>query len=224
MQQHRTVLVCRGTGCASGGGDAVFEALDAELAKQGVQNAKVDFTGCHGFCQQGPNVVVEPDGIFYTHVEPEDATEIVTSHLRDGKPVQRLFYHDPVTGQAIPHYSDINFYKKQERIILRNCGHINPERIDDYLARGGYQSLKKVISDMTPEQVIEEIKSSGLRGRGGAGFPTGRKWEFCYNAPGSSKYVICNADEGDPGAFMDRSILEADPHAVIEGLAIAAYA
>ena len=224
MQQHRTVYVCRGTGCVSGGGDAVFEALRAEVARQGVKDAEVDFTGCHGFCQQGPNVVVEPDGIFYTHVEPEDAAEMIASHLRDGKPVERLFYHDPVTGRAIPHYADINFYRKQERVILRNCGHINPEKIDDYLARGGYQALREVLTSMTPEQVIEEVKRSGLRGRGGAGFPTGVKWEFCRNATGSPKYAICNADEGDPGAFMDRSILEADPHAVIEGLAIAAYA
>lgn len=224
MQQHRTVYVCRGTGCVSGGGDAVFEALRAEVRRQGVRNAEIDFTGCHGFCQQGPNVVVEPDGIFYTHVEPEDAAEVVASHLRDGKPVERLFYHDPVTGQAIPRYSEIKFYQKQERVILRNCGHINPEKIDDYLVRGGYQSLRKVLFSMTPEEVIEEIKRSGLRGRGGAGFPTGLKWEYCRNASGSLKYVICNADEGDPGAFMDRSILEADPHAVIEGLTIAAYA
>jgi NADH-quinone oxidoreductase subunit F len=224
MQQHRTVLVCRGTGCVSGGGDAVFEALKLEVARQGVKGAGIDFTGCHGFCQQGPNVVVEPEGIFYTHVEPEDAAEIVASHLQNGEPVERLFYRDPVTGQAIPRYSDINFYKEQKRLILRNCGHINPEKIDDYLARDGYQALRKVLLSMTPGQVIEEVKSSGLRGRGGAGFPTGRKWEFCRSAPGSPKYVICNADEGDPGAFMDRSILEADPHAIIEGLTIAAYA
>ncbi|MFC1934264.1 NADH-quinone oxidoreductase subunit NuoF [Chloroflexota bacterium] len=224
MQPHRTVYVCRGTGCVSGGSDAVFEALKAELTRQEVRGAKIDFTGCHGFCQQGPNVVVEPEGIFYTHVEPEDSADIVTLHLQNGKPVERLFYHDPVTGQAIPHYSEISFYNKQERIILRNCGHINPERINDYIGRGGYQALRKVLFSMTPEQVIEEIKKSGLRGRGGAGFPTGTKWEFCHSAPGSPKYVICNADEGDPGAFMDRSILEADPHAVIEGLTIAAYA
>ncbi len=224
MQSQRTVLVCQGTGCISGGGDAILGALRAELAKQGVSHAAVDFTGCHGFCQQGPNVVVEPDGVFYTHVEVEDAAEIVASHLQNNKPVERLFYRDPVTGQATPHYVDINFYKQQERVILRNCGHINPEKIDDYLARGGYQSLRKVLFDMTPEQVIAEIKKSGLRGRGGAGFPTGLKWEFCRNSPGSTKYVICNADEGDPGAFMDRSILEADPHAVLEGLTIAAYA
>ncbi len=224
MLQHRTIYVCRGTGCVSGGGDAVFQALSTEVLKQQVKNIAVDFTGCHGFCQQGPNVIVEPEGIFYTHVAPGDAAEIVTSHLKNGKPVERLFYRDPMTDEAVPHYADINFYQKQERVILRHCGHINPEKIDDYLAGDGYQALRKVLFHMTPEQVIEEIQKSGLRGRGGAGFPTGRKWEFCRNAAGSQKYVICNADEGDPGAFMDRSILEADPHAVIEGLTIAAYA
>jgi NADH-quinone oxidoreductase subunit F len=222
--KNRTVFVCRGTGCVSGGGDAVFEALKAEVKRQQLKSAEIDFSGCHGFCQQGPNVVVEPDGIFYTHVEPEDAAEIVSSHLLNGKPVERLFYRDPVSGQAIPGYSEIKFYKEQRRVILRNCGHINPERIDDYIDRGGYQSLRKVLFQMKPEEVIEEVKRSGLRGRGGAGFPTGVKWEFCRNAHGSPKYVICNADEGDPGAFMDRSILEADPHSVIEGLAICAYA
>ncbi|TET75257.1 MAG: NADH-quinone oxidoreductase subunit F, partial [Dehalococcoidia bacterium] len=224
MQNHRTVLVCQGTGCLSAGAGAVYEALKAEVERNGVKGAKVDFTGCHGFCEQGPNVVVEPDGIFYTHVEAEDAPEIVSSHLRDGKPVERLFYHDPVTGQAMPHYSDIKFYAGQQRIILRNCGHINPEKIDDYIARGGYQALEKALLKMTPQEVIEEVAKSDLRGRGGAGFPAARKWEFCRNAPGEQKYVICNADEGDPGAFMDRSILEADPHAVIEGLTIAGYA
>jgi len=224
MPRKRRVFVCRGTGCVSGGGDAVYNALEAELVKQGVKEAEIDFTGCHGFCQQGPNVVVEPDGIFYTHVDPDDAADIVASHLRDGKPVERLFYHDPVTGEAIPKYSDIKFYQKQERIILRNCGHINPERIQDYVDCGGYQSLKKSLFELTPEAVVDEVKRSGLRGRGGAGFPTGVKWETCRNNHGSIKYAICNADEGDPGAFMDRSILEADPHAVLEGLAIAAYA
>jgi len=224
MQQHRTIYVCRGTGCVSGGGDAVYEALSAEVARQGLENTEVDFTGCHGFCEQGPNVVVEPEGTFYTHVEPGDAAEIVTSHLKNGKPVERLFYRDPVSGEAISHYSDIKFYQMQKRVILRNCGHINPEKIDDYVARGGYEPLRKVLSSMTPEQVIDEIKRSGLRGRGGAGVSTGFKWERLWEAPGDEKYMICNADEGDPGAFMDRSILEADPHAVIEGLTIAAYA
>jgi NADH-quinone oxidoreductase subunit F len=223
MKNHCTVFVCQGTGCISSGSDAVYEALKEEISRQGVSHAEVDFTGCHGFCEQGPNVVIEPEGIFYTHVQAEDAPEIVSSHLRDDKPVARLFYHDPVTGEAIPHYSEINFYKRQQRVILRNCGHINPEKIEHYIARGGYRALRKALL-MTPEQVIEEIKKSGLRGRGGAGFPTGRKWEFCRSAPGDKKYVICNADEGDPGAFMDRSILEADPHAVIEGLTIAGYA
>ena len=223
MADHKVVFVCQGTGCVSGGSDAVYEALKAEVAQQKLAEVEVDFTGCHGFCEQGPNVVIEPEGIFYTHVEPGDASEIVTSHLKNGKPVERLFYRDPVTGQSIPYYSEINFYKKQQRVILRNCGHINPEKIDQYIARGGYRALKKALL-VKPDEVIEEIKKSGLRGRGGAGFPTGRKWEFCRNSPGDTKYVICNADEGDPGAFMDRSILEADPHSVIEGLAIAGYA
>ncbi len=224
MQKQRTVFVCQGTGCLSAGSDAVYDALNAEVARQGVADVTVDFTGCHGFCEQGPNVVVEPGGIFYTHVSAEDASEIVSSHLRDGKPVERLFFRDPVTGQGIPLYSDIKFYEGQHRIILRNCGHINPENIDHYITRDGYQALEKALLKMTPTEVIEEVSKSGLRGRGGAGFPAARKWEFCRNAPGEQKYFICNADEGDPGAFMDRSILEADPHAVIEGLTIAGYA
>lgn len=224
MRLSRKVLVCQGTGCVSGKSDAVYEALWSEVVRCSIPSVAVDFTGCHGFCQQGPNVVVEPDGIFYTHVAVEDAPEIVSCHLRDGRPVERLFYRDPATGCAVARYAEIGFYSKQQRVVLRNCGHINPEKVDDYLEHGGYQSLRKVLTEMTPQQVIEEITKSGLRGRGGAGFPTGRKWEFCRNAPGLEKYVICNADEGDPGAFMDRSILEADPHAVVEGLAIAAYA
>ncbi|MCL0056788.1 FAD-dependent oxidoreductase [Dehalococcoidia bacterium] len=207
---------------ASPGG--VYEALRAEVEQQGLHNAGIDFVGCHGFCQQGPNVVVEPDGIFYTQVQVEDVAEIVAAHLRDGKPVERLFYRDPLTGMAVPRYSDINFYIKQRRVILRNCGHINPEKIEDYIDRDGYRALRKVLGIMTPEQVIEEIRRSGLRGRGGAGASTAMKWQFCHDAPGPIKYAICNADEGDPGAFMDRSILEADPHAMLEGLTICAYA
>lgn len=224
MQNQRTIFVCQGTGCFSAGSKEVYEALEAELARQGVGNTSVDFSGCHGFCEQGPNVVIEPEGIFYTHVQAEDAPEIVESHLRNGKPVERLFYHDPVTGKAIARYSEIDFYEKQQRVILRNCGHINPEKIEQYTAQGGYRALRKALLEMTPKGVIEEITRSGLRGRGGAGFPTGRKWELCRASPGDRKFVICNADEGDPGAFMDRSILEADPHAVIEGLTIAGYA
>ncbi len=223
MPVQKTVFVCQGTGCVSCSSDAVYDALKAEVARQKLTGVEVDFTGCHGFCEQGPNVIIEPQGVFYTHVEPGDASEIVSSHLKDGKPMERLFYRDPVTGKRIPYYSEINFYKMQQRVILRNCGHINPEKVDHYIASGGYRALRKVLL-ITPDEVIEEIKKSGLRGRGGAGFPTGRKWEFCRNSPGDTKYVICNADEGDPGAFMDRSILEADPHSVIEGLAIAGYA
>ncbi|MCK5123602.1 MAG: NAD(P)H-dependent oxidoreductase subunit E, partial [Dehalococcoidia bacterium] len=181
MESHCTIFICQGTGCISSGSEAVYDALKKEINRQGISHAEVDFTGCHGFCEQGPNVVIEPEGIFYTHVQAEDAPEIVTSHLRGGKPVERLFYHDPVTGEAIPRYSEINFYKKQQRVILRNCGQINPEKIEHYINRGGYRALRKAFL-MTPEQVIEEIKKSGLRGRGGAGFPTGRKWEFCRNA------------------------------------------
>jgi len=225
MDNHqRRVLVCQGTGCISGRSDAVYDAIHAEVQRRGLANISVDFTGCHGFCEQGPNVVIEPDGIFYTHVQEEDAEEIVERHLVDGHPVERLFYRDPVSGEGMPLYADIKFYAKQQRVVLRNCGHINPERIEDYVDSGGYRALRKVVFDMTPERVIEEITKSGLRGRGGAGFPTGRKWDFCRKGPTKEKYVICNADEGDPGAFMDRSILEADPHAVIEGLAIAGYA
>ncbi|MBA7487054.1 Ion-translocating oxidoreductase complex subunit B [subsurface metagenome] len=221
---QRTIFVCEGTGCVSAKSVEIRQALEKAVEELKLDSVKVDFTGCHGFCEQGPIAFVEPEGIFYTHVSVEDVPEIAQSHLRDGQPVERLFYRDPVSGKAVPYYKDINFYKKQQRIILRNCGHINPERIEDYITTGGYQSLRKVLFEMTPEQVIDEIKRSGLRGRGGAGFPTGLKWEFCRNAPGTQKYMICNADEGDPGAFMDRSTMEGDPNTVIEGMAIAAYA
>jgi len=167
---------------------------------------------------------IEPEGFFYTEVTVEDVAEIVQSHLVNGQPVERLFYHDPTTDEVIPYYHNVTFYAKQHRIILRNCGHINPERIEDYLAAGGYQAIKKALFDMSPEQVIEEIKDSGLRGRGGAGASTSFKWDVCRRAPGNEKYLICNADEGDPGAFMDRSILEADPHSLLEGMLIAGYA
>jgi len=221
---RRRVLVCQGTGCISSRSEEIRRVLEHEVAQAGLTNVEVDFTGCHGFCEQGPIVVVEPDGTFYTHVKPEDGAEIVSAHLRDGKPVERLFYHDPITKEAIPAYQDINFYKKQTRLILRNCGHINPERIEDYVAKGGYEALNRALLHMSPEQVIAEIKRSGLRGRGGGGFSTGLKWEFCRQTPGEQKYMICNADEGDPGAFMDRSTMEGDPHTVIEGMIIAAYA
>jgi len=224
MVNHRSAFVWRGTGSISRGADAIYEALKTEVEREGLTDAKVEFTGCDDFCNDAPNVLIEPDGVLYTHVEVEDVPEIVSSQLRDGRPVERLFYRDPVTGEAVPLYSDIDFYKKQQRIILRNIVDVNPEKIDHYIAKGGYQALGKALRDMTPQAVIDEITKSGLRGRGGAGFPTGRKWQGCRDALGEPKYVICNADEGDPGAFMDRSILEADPHAVIEGLTIAGYA
>jgi len=222
--KRRTIYICQGTGCVSGKSVEITEALKKTVAEQGLQGINIDFTGCHGFCEQGPVAIVEPEGIFYACVSVADVPEIVESHLRDGKPVERLFYKDPVSGEAIPYHKDIKFYSMQQRIILRNCGRLNPERIEDYIATGGYESLKKCLKEMTPEQVIEEVKRSGLRGRGGAGFPTGMKWQFCRNAPGDQKYMICNADEGDPGAFMDRSTMEGDPHTVIEGMTIAAYA
>jgi NADH-quinone oxidoreductase subunit F len=218
---QRQVLVCCGSGCP--GSTGVMQHLEDEIARQGLA-VEVIPTGCHGFCQQGPTLLIQPEDILYTKVTDDDIPEVVREHLGNNRIVERLLYVDPVSGKAVPRYSDIRFYEEQRRIILRNCGHINPENIDDYVARGGYQSLKKAIFEMTPETVIAEVKRSGLRGRGGAGFPTGVKWETCRNNPGSQKYAICNADEGDPGAFMDRSILEGDPHAMLEGLAITAYA
>lgn len=225
MKIKRTVIICGGTGCVSARSLHVGAVLEEEIERSGLEDVEVKITGCHGFCECGPIVVIEPEGIFYAEVKPEDAGEIVRCHLEGDEPVERLFYRDPVTGRPVPHYRDIAFYKGQQRtIVLRNCGHIDPENIEDYLGVGGYEALRKALLEMSPMEVIEEIKASGLRGRGGAGFPTGRKWQFCHNAPGDEKFMICNADEGDPGAFMDRSMLEADPHSIIEGMVIAAYA
>jgi len=221
----KTVLICNGTGCVSSGAPKIQKALEAGIRKNKLNNVRIKLTGCHGFCQRGPIVIVEPEGIFYSQVSEKDVAEIVQAHLKKNRPVERLFYKDPQTEEPIPSYRNIPFYKKQTRsVVLRNCGHINPEEIDDYRKAGGYKALDEVLSGMSPQQLIDEIKKSGLRGRGGAGFPTGKKWEFCHNTLGDKKYMICNADEGDPGAFMDRSILEADPHSVIEGLIIAGYA
>ncbi len=221
---ERTVLICQGTGCVSGGAVKIREALEKGIAELGLTGVKVDFTGCHGFCEQGPIAIIEPDGIFYTHVTLSDIPEIIQSHLVEGYPVERLFYKDPVTCEIMPYYSDINFFDKQQRVLLKNCGHINPEKIEDYIAVDGYKSLQSVLSSMTPEKVIDEVKHAGLRGMGGGGFLTALKWELCRKEPGIEKYIICNADEGDPGAFMDRTILESNPHSVIEGMIIAAYA
>ncbi|MCL4369695.1 MAG: NADH-quinone oxidoreductase subunit NuoF [Chloroflexi bacterium] len=220
-----TIFVCQGTGCVSLRSSAIQKALEQEVETAGLAGSvQVKLCGCHGFCEQGPLVAIEPEGFLYTHVKAEDAPQIVREHLRDGRPVERLFYRDPLTRSAVPYYHDIPFYKKQMRLIMRNCGHIDPERIDDYIDAGGYEALRKALLEMTRDEVIEEVSRSGLRGRGGAGFPTGRKWAACRRAPGEPKYVICNADEGDPGAYMDRSILEADPHSIIEGMVIGAYA
>ncbi|HSW56816.1 MAG TPA: NADH-quinone oxidoreductase subunit NuoF [Dehalococcoidales bacterium] len=221
----QTVIVCQGTGCVSSGSVKIFEELVKGIAQEGLAaKIKAKISGCHGCCEQGPIVIVEPEGIFYCKVKLEDVPEIVASQLKNNHPVERLLYKNPLNGEIIPHYRDIPFYAKQQRLVLRNCGHIDPEKIDDYIAVGGYQGLKQVLAKMSPEQVIEEVRRSGLRGRGGAGFPTGQKWEGCRKADGDIKYVICNADEGDPGAFMDRSVLEGDPHSVIEGMVISAYA
>ena len=223
--KRRTVHVCQGTGCVSGGSEKIFLLLQDEIYNSSSDGEiTLKRTGCHGFCQQGPLIVVEPEGTLYSKVKTDDVPEVIQSILPGGKPLDRLFYHDPVTKKSVRYYHDIPFYSKQERTILKHCGNIDPEDINDYLATGGYNALKKALFEMTPEQVISEVKSSGLRGLGGAGFPTGRKWESCRNAPGEKKYVICNADEGDPGAFQDRSVMEGNPHSVIEGMIIAAYA
>ncbi len=220
MSDSRVVITCQGTGCVSADAAAIHDALsEAHLA-----DVEVKRTGCHGFCQRGPIVVVEPEGIFYSEVTERDVPKIVESLLKEGKPVDRLFYRKEKKAQPIPHYPDIPFYEHQHRIVLRNCGQIDPEKIDDYIAKGGYVGLSKALDEMSPEEVVAEVERSGLRGRGGAGFRTGTKWRFCREAEADRKYVICNADEGDPGAFMDRSILESDPHSVLEGLILAGYA
>ncbi|EGO64408.1 NADH-quinone oxidoreductase subunit NuoF [Acetonema longum] len=225
MQHIRAhVLICAGTGCVSSGSKKVETALRDELVKKGLdQEIKVVETGCHGFCEMGPILIVYPEGVFYCRVQPEDVPELVDSHLYKGRIVERLLYREPVSHEKIPNYNDIAFYKKQHRMVLANCGHINPEEIGEYIAAGGYEALAKALTVMKPVEVVAEMKKSGLRGRGGGGFPTGTKWEFTRNAAGDKKYVVCNADEGDPGAFMDRSVLEGDPHRVIEGMAICGY-
>ena len=227
MELYRAhVLVCGGTGCTSSGSAGIIDKFNEELKKYHIDNeVKVVRTGCFGLCEVGPVVIVYPEGAFYSRVKVEDVPEIVEEHLVKGRIVKRLLYHDSVAeDETIKSLDEVGFYKKQMRVALRNCGVIDPENIEEYIAMDGYKALGKVLTEMTPEQVIETIKASGLRGRGGAGFPTGLKWEFTRKAPGDKKYVCCNADEGDPGAFMDRSILEGDPHSVIEAMAIAGYA
>ena len=218
------LLICGGTACASNHGTELYEALQRELEAQGVASeAQVVRTGCFGFCEKGPIVKVLPDETFYVCVKPEDAKEIVAEHVIKGRPVQRLLY-DKSQSTANAKLEDIGFYQKQFRIVLRNCGVINPEKIDEYIARDGYAALAKALTEMTPDDIIAEVKKAGIRGRGGAGFPTWMKWNFTKQAPGSEKYIVCNADEGDPGAYMDRSTIEGDPHSILEAMAIAGRA
>ncbi len=219
------ILCCGGTGCTSSGCDAIIKEMEAQLAAHDLEKEfKIIKTGCFGLCALGPIMIIYPEGAFYSRVTPEDVQEIVEEHLVKGRVVKRLLYAETVEEDNIKSLNEVDFYKKQKRIALRNCGVINPEDIEEYIGIDGYQALGKVLTEMTPQEVIDVIKESGLRGRGGGGFPTGTKWQFTYNSQNDQKYVACNADEGDPGAFMDRSILEGDPHAVIEAMAIAGYA
>lgn len=219
------VLVCGGTGCTSANSPAIIEALEAQIAEKGLADeVKVVQTGCHGLCALGPIMIVYPEGCFYSEVKVEDVPEIVEEHLLKGRIVKRLLYDDTVHQDVVKSIESTDFYKKQKRVALRNCGVIDPENIDEYIAYDGYQALAKCLTEYTPEQVIQVIKDSGLRGRGGGGFPTGRKWELAAMNKADQKYVVCNADEGDPGAFMDRSVLEGDPHCIVEAMAICGYA
>ena len=219
------VLVCGGTGCTSSGSPQIIEKLNEEIIKQGLQDeVAVIQTGCHGLCALGPIMIVYPDASFYSMVKVEDIPEIVSEHLLKGRVVTRLLYKETVTAAGVRALIDTDFYKKQHRVALRNCGVINPEVIDEYIGTGGYEALGKVLTEMTPDEVIQVLLDSGLRGRGGGGFPTGLKWKLAKQNDGDQKYVCCNADEGDPGAFMDRSVLEGDPHVVLEAMAIAGYA
>ncbi len=222
---HR-VFVCHETPCVAQGAETVYAAFQREIHKLGLDHVSLEISGCHGhgLCSGGPSVVVEPSRFFYNGVRPEDVPIIVREHLYHGRPVKHLFHRDPLSGEVAARYVDVDFYRGQHRVALRNCGRINPEKIEHYVDRGGYGALQLVLSTMQPEEVIDEVKRSGLRGRGGAGFSTGLKWQFCRNTPSEQKYVVCNADEGNPGAFTDRSVLEGDPHAVVEGLIIAGYA
>lgn len=217
------ILVCGGTGCRSSESAEIIEKLRAKLAELHIDYVAVRQVGCFGFCAQGPIVKVEPDNVFYCQVKIDDVEELINEHILKGEAIERLLYQDPVTKEHLHHHADMNFYRKQKRIALRNCGLIDPESIDEYIANRGYLALKKAF-EMTADEVIDTVKKSGLRGRGGGGFPTGLKWELCRKSKGNEKYIICNADEGDPGAFMDRSILEGDPHSLIEAMTIGGYA
>jgi NADH:ubiquinone oxidoreductase subunit F (NADH-binding)/(2Fe-2S) ferredoxin/Pyruvate/2-oxoacid:ferredoxin oxidoreductase delta subunit len=226
VKQYRAhLLVCAGTGCVSSGSFKIKEALEKEIKKRGLEDeVQVVATGCNGFCERGPIVMVQPDGIFYQLLKVEDVPHLVEEHLLKGRPVKKFMYIPPAEKKPVPKMKDIEFFKHQRLIVLRNRGRIDPEKIEEYIAFDGYEALGKALSAMTPGQIIDEITFSGLRGRGGAGFPTGKKWAAAAKEKRSPKYLICNGDEGDPGAFMDRSVLEADPHAVLEGMVIGAKA
>ena len=221
--REKHILVCHGTGCTSSKSPKILENFRKILEEKNIENVRVIKTGCFGLCAKGPVVIIRPENTFYAHVKPEDCEEIIQTHIVENKRVERLLCKD-IDGKLVEKLDELEFYKKQKRIVLKNCGVINPEDIDEYIAFDGYLALEKVLKEMTPDEVIEEITKSGLRGRGGAGFPTGKKWLFARQAEGEQKYVVCNADEGDPGAFMDRSVLEGDPHCVIEAMMIAGYA
>lgn len=225
-QNNKTIItICAGTGCLACGCEPVAAAFRAALQQSGLdKEVEIRTTGCHGFCERGPLVVIQPKGIFYQRTRPSDVKMIVEKTIKKGELVDRLLYRDPQTNEAIIHEKDIPFYKRQMRLVFGKNGFMDPTAINDYIALGGYQALAKALTTMQPEEIIEEVKRSGLRGRGGGGFHTGRKWASCRKAKGYPKYVICNADEGDPGAFMDRSLLEGNPHSVIEGMVIGAYA
>ena len=225
MTKRLDVLVCSGAACVSSHSAKVREALSHEIAERDLaEEVRIVETGCMGPCEFGPVLLVYPDGTFYIHVKPEDAAEIVEEHFLKGRPVKRLLWEAPEARRIVEDKKQVPFFAGQKKIVLANCGRIDPENIEEYIAAEGYEALGKVLTEMTPKDVIEEITDSGLRGRGGAGFPTGKKWQFVAGAEGDQKYVVCNGDEGDPGAFMDRSLLEGDPHSVIEGMTIAAYA
>lgn len=226
MDLYRShVLVCGGTGCTSSGSGELIASFEKELADRGLENeVKVVRTGCFGLCEAGPIVIVYPEGTFYSRMKPSDVVDVVDEHLLKGRVVERLLHIDQGDPEPKESLDEIDFYKKQDRVALRNCGRIDPEQIDEYIAFDGYKALGVCLKEYTPQEVINIVKASGLRGRGGGGFPTGVKWQFGLNAKGDKKYIICNADEGDPGAFMDRSVLEGDPHSVLEAMAIAAYA
>lgn len=220
-----TIILCGGTGCNASHSSDVIEAINKELALQGMDSTvRVRVTGCHGFCEQGPIAVIEPQNIFYCHLTPDDANEIVGKTLKNGEVIERLLYTDPVSGVKVRTESEIPFYQSQDRQLLLQNREVNPCSVEDYIAIGGFSSLVKTLDELSPEEIIREIRVSGLRGRGGGGFPTARKWTECREAPGDEKYVICNADEGDPGAYMDRCLLEGNPYLVIEGMIIGAYA